>query len=330
MRTLVDIWAYAAWFEDQRQPVFPCLWDCCCDNRGLGRHARASGRWRLHLAHDLERRVRHAAFAAAAGCLVAASRGGAHRRTWIFLACASISWGFGQVIWTWYESSGREVPFPSYADVGYLGLPLLAAIGLLSLPSATQSLAGRIRTLIDGMMIAGAVLLCSWVLVLDKVYAAGGDRIVPTLISLAYPLGDVVLITMALFVLLARAESASDRAFPMSDDRVRAHARSPSRTAASPTSAPPASTAPAASSTSAGSSASSRSCSRACARRWSSPTADESSSTDTGALGLVLPYVAVPSPSSRARSRSSAPGRRTSSSPGAGRSSSPRWWCGRS
>ena len=52
------------------------------------------------------------------------------------------------------------------------------------------------------MMIAGAVLLCSWVLVLDKVYAAGGDGIVPTLISLAYPVGDVVLITMELYVLL--------------------------------------------------------------------------------------------------------------------------------
>ena len=118
------------------------------------------------------------------------------------------------MIWTWYESSGREVPFPSYADVGYLGLPLLAAIGLLSLPSATQSLAGRIRTVIDGMMIAGAVLLCSWVLVLDKVYAAGGDGIVPTLISLAYPVGDVVLITMALYVLL-RGRARSDRVFPM-------------------------------------------------------------------------------------------------------------------
>jgi hypothetical protein len=71
---------------------------------------------------------------------VAARRGGVHRRTWIFLACASISWGVGQVIWTWYESSGREVPFPSYADVGYLGLPLLAAIGLLSLRAQRRAL----------------------------------------------------------------------------------------------------------------------------------------------------------------------------------------------
>ena len=53
-----------------------------------------------------------AAFAGATGCLLAASRGDAHRRTWIFLACASISWGLGQVIWTVYESSGRGGAVP--------------------------------------------------------------------------------------------------------------------------------------------------------------------------------------------------------------------------
>ena len=147
-----------------------------------------------------------AAFAGAIGCLFAASRGDAHRRTWIFLACASISWGLGQVIWTVYESSGQDVPFPSYADVGYLGLPPLAAIGLLLVPSAIQTLAGRVRTVIDGMMIAGAVFLCSWVVVLDEVYAAGDDGLLTTTISLAYPLGDVVLITIAMYVLLRGRE----------------------------------------------------------------------------------------------------------------------------
>ena len=155
-----------------------------------------------------------AAFAGAAGCFYAARRGDVYRRTWLFLGAASAAWGLGQVVWTWYESTGREVPFPSYADVGYLCLPPLAAIGLLVLPGTTQSLAGRIRTLIDGMMIAGAVLLCSWVIVLDQVYAAGGDTLLATAISLAYPLGDVVLITIGLFVLLRKRESRQ-RAFPV-------------------------------------------------------------------------------------------------------------------
>ena len=155
-----------------------------------------------------------AAFAGATGCLFAASRGDAHRRTWIFLACASISWGLGQLIWTAYESYGEEVPFPSYADAGYLGLPPLAAIGLLLIPSAIQTLAGRIRTVIDGMMIAGAVFLCSWVVVLDQVYAAGDGGLFTTTISLAYPLGDVVLISIAMYVLL-RGRERRDQIIPI-------------------------------------------------------------------------------------------------------------------
>jgi diguanylate cyclase (GGDEF)-like protein/PAS domain S-box-containing protein len=155
-----------------------------------------------------------AAFAGAAGCLKAAERGDVYRRTWLFLGASCAAWGLGQLVWTWYESIGREVPFPSYADIGYLCLPPLAAIGLLVLPGATQSLAGRVRTLIDGMMIAGAVLLCSWVVVLDEVYAAGGDTFVATAISLAYPLGDVVLITIGLYVLL-RTRDNRHRAFPV-------------------------------------------------------------------------------------------------------------------
>jgi len=154
-----------------------------------------------------------AAFAGAIGCFVGARRRDRYRRSWLFLGGACFAWGCGQVVWTWYESTGREVPFPSYADIGYLCLPPLAAIGLLILPSATQSLAGRVRAVIDGMMIAGAVLLCSWVLVLDEVYAAGGDSLTATFISLAYPLGDVVLITIGLYVLLRTRESRH-RVFP--------------------------------------------------------------------------------------------------------------------
>ena len=156
-----------------------------------------------------------AAFAGAIGCIVGGRRRDRYRRSWLFLGAACAAWGCGQVVWTWYESTGREVPFPSYADVGYLFLPPLAAVGLLILPTTTQSLAGRIRTVIDGMMIAGAVLLCSWVVVLDQVYAAGGDTLVATSISLAYPLGDVVLITIGLYVLLRTRESRH-RVFPVS------------------------------------------------------------------------------------------------------------------
>ncbi len=63
-------------------------------------------------------------------------------------------------IWTWYESVlGREVPFPSLADVGYLGAVPFAAAALITLPNGVRRpLAGRVRTVIDGLMIAGSLL----------------------------------------------------------------------------------------------------------------------------------------------------------------------------
>jgi hypothetical protein len=116
-----------------------------------------------------------------------------------------LSWGSGQAAWTWYETVlGREVPFPSLADVGYLAAVPLAAAGLLSLPFAARSLAGRVRQVLDGLMIAASLLLASWVLVLSPLFRSDGDGLLSQAISLAYPIGDVVVGTIVL-VMLARA-----------------------------------------------------------------------------------------------------------------------------
>ena len=96
------------------------------------------------------------------------------------------------------------MPFPSLADVGYLAAPPLAAAALISLPFAAQSLAGRVRQVLDGLMIAASLLLASWVMVLSPLFRSGGDDLLSQAISLAYPIGDVVVGTIVLFV-LARA-----------------------------------------------------------------------------------------------------------------------------
>ena len=127
----------------------------------------------------------------------------ADRRFWLLLGAAVLSWSAGQMVWTWYESVlGQEVPFPSPADLGYLGLPPLAAAALLSLPLAAQTLAGRIRTLLDGLMVAASLLLCSWILVLGPVFRAGADGLAAQAISLAYPISDVVVITIVVYTWL--------------------------------------------------------------------------------------------------------------------------------
>jgi diguanylate cyclase (GGDEF)-like protein/PAS domain S-box-containing protein len=157
-----------------------------------------------------------AALAAGACCLVRARReAGRHRLFWRLIGASALSWGIGQTIWTWYEVvQGRNVPFPSLADVGYLGAVPLAAAGMMLLPTGAPTAAGRARTLIDGAMIAGSALLTSWVFVLRPVFEQDADLFSHT-ISLLYPIGDVIVVTIVLSVVLRARQSGTKTSVPI-------------------------------------------------------------------------------------------------------------------
>jgi diguanylate cyclase (GGDEF)-like protein/PAS domain S-box-containing protein len=131
---------------------------------------------------------------------------GPARRFWRLLGAGVLSWSAGQVVWTWYESVlHRVVPVPSPADVGYLGLPLLAAVALLSLSVAAPTRAGRARSILDGMLVASSLLLVSGLLVLEPVITEGlksESARLELVTTLAYPVLDVVLITLVVYTWL--------------------------------------------------------------------------------------------------------------------------------
>src|SRR5689334_10397166 len=89
-----------------------------------------------------------AAFIAAAVCATAAWRH--HRRTriaWGLIGASALSWGVGQAIWTYYELVlGRQVPFPSFADLGFLGAVPLAVAGVLFFPWVPSRGTSLLRT----------------------------------------------------------------------------------------------------------------------------------------------------------------------------------------
>ena len=153
-----------------------------------------------------------AAFAAAIGCISKARRtSGRVRASWALLGAATASWGIGQCVWTWYESVlGDAVPFPSLADVGYLGMPFFTVVGLLVLGTASQTAANRARSVLDGLMIATSLLLISWVVVLGPTIDAGSDSLFTLTISLAYPVSDVVMVTIVFFILAGRRQFQVD------------------------------------------------------------------------------------------------------------------------
>ncbi|HEV7965832.1 MAG TPA: EAL domain-containing protein [Actinoplanes sp.] len=144
-----------------------------------------------------------AAISAAIGCLFRArSFAGRRRWGWTFIGLGVLSWGLGQACWVYLESfRGDEVPFPSQADIGYLGMVVLTPIGLLILPSAAQTLANRARSVLDGLMVATSLVMMAWIFVVEPLIQAGGDSALALYISLAYPLGDVVIVTIVVYML---------------------------------------------------------------------------------------------------------------------------------
>jgi diguanylate cyclase (GGDEF)-like protein/PAS domain S-box-containing protein len=135
---------------------------------------------------------------AVAGCVAAARRHGPDRRAWEVLASALGLWASAMVLWTWYGLTRDHVyPFPSLADVGFVGYALPAIIALLLFPRSSVHNSSRLRELLDAAVIAASVLFVSWATVLGPLYQSGGTGL-PRLVRLAYPVVDMSVVAVVL------------------------------------------------------------------------------------------------------------------------------------
>jgi diguanylate cyclase (GGDEF)-like protein len=129
------------------------------------------------------------------------------RWAWRLIALSTASWASGQMIWTWFESvQGNAVPFPSLADVGYLLAVPLAVAGVLSFPHQPGRWTSKVRIVLDAMIVAVALLRVSWTLVLRDLTSEPLESELQRVLSLAYPLADVVLMSI-LVIAFAGAQS---------------------------------------------------------------------------------------------------------------------------
>ena len=162
---------------------------------------RGSAAWTLRV-DDVGQLV----FAAIASlsCLGAAIRQrGRGRLAWLAMAVATGGWSAGEAIWSYYEViSHRDTPFPSFADAGFLTLPVAALVGLLVMPHGRHQVR-RLRTLLDGLVTTSAILVISWSTTLGVIAREGGQDWFSLTVSVAYPIGDVVVLSMVV-MLLAR------------------------------------------------------------------------------------------------------------------------------
>jgi PAS domain S-box-containing protein len=137
-----------------------------------------------------------AALIAAGACAWTASRSDSQlRRGWVLLGLSAAAWCLGQVVWTVDEVVLGVAPFPSLADVGYLVAAPLAIFGIFSFWTAPRGTAERWRLWLDGLNIVLALIFTGWALGLQQVELSGGT-VAERAISLAYPIGDILIATV--------------------------------------------------------------------------------------------------------------------------------------
>jgi two-component system, sensor histidine kinase and response regulator len=144
-----------------------------------------------------------AALFAAASCGLAAFRTSHRTRlAWTFFALSAASWGIGEVIWSMYEvGMGVSVPFPSAADAGFLLAIPFAVSGVFAFTSAPSRLATRGEALLAGAIVALSLVFVAWALGLSKVYETSPASPAAQLIGIAYPVGDIITITVLVLAL---------------------------------------------------------------------------------------------------------------------------------
>jgi hypothetical protein len=127
-------------------------------------------------------------------------------RAVLFLSLGLITWGIGIMIWLYYNIAlGIEVPYPSLADFAFILSWPLWGIGAVHLSLATgaqfaiKEIRGRIFLVVIPIVISA---FSYFVLVM---VARGGaissfDDILKVFFDLAYPIGDVVILTVAVVI----------------------------------------------------------------------------------------------------------------------------------
>ncbi len=129
---------------------------------------------------------------------------------WLLITLGLCMTAFGEAAWGYQELvMEREVPFPSVADVGYLGLYPLAFVGLLLMPQAPISASRRLKLVFDVLVPIGALALISWHLILRDLLADSGASSLADVIGLAYPFSDLVVAGAVLILVLRGGRTLS-------------------------------------------------------------------------------------------------------------------------
>lgn len=135
---------------------------------------------------------------------------GKARRGWLLISLSLLAQSVGNSIWGYLELVAKAEPFPSPGDFFYLMFGPLLAAGLFQLmPPARDRLEGS-RLVLDLAITVGAVGLYFWRFLLAPPLAWSMDLWV-TSVSLAYPLLDLLLLSLLLLIVMRKPRDEPPR-----------------------------------------------------------------------------------------------------------------------
>src|SRR5215217_2336530 len=137
--------------------------------------------------------------AAGATCMLRSRSAGRERLAWIAIGASILVWAAAEIYWTAAILDDPSPPYPSPADAGYLAFYPLAGLGLVLLVRArVEEIDWRLW--MDGAIAALGTAAVWTAFVFDFVADQTSGTAVQVATTLAYPLGDIVLLAMVVGV----------------------------------------------------------------------------------------------------------------------------------
>jgi signal transduction histidine kinase/DNA-binding response OmpR family regulator len=128
------------------------------------------------------------------------------RPTWIFISIGIAGVIVGTTAQCWaLIIPPHQVAYPSIVEVGFLTLPVMAIAGMALLPSQGDR-GAQPRRLLDGLIVATALTSISWSTALGAAIHTVGLSLMAFAVSLAFPVLDVAVLTIAVLNLDFKAK----------------------------------------------------------------------------------------------------------------------------
>jgi diguanylate cyclase (GGDEF)-like protein len=133
-----------------------------------------------------------------------------HRAALTSLAISTGLFGAGQLVWMINESILHQAPYPSWADAAFLAGYVFALTGILLYPARPIPSASRARLVMDSLVVLASAITFSWYFLLGPTVLAASESPLGKVVSVAYPVWDLLLVC-CLLLISARAGVSSQR-----------------------------------------------------------------------------------------------------------------------